>query len=187
MAHFEEKDQDRKAPDDVAATIAPTDGDRRDDAGLGTPLREDTESPDRYDEKITEVPADDADEESSDGRDREEKRPGLQATKSYATDASVATSTGPVAKEQRPWYKKTNPLRWGGIPDVPSERSVSREAKAGFLSKLTFTWMGPLMTVRCRWRAPPCPCFVFFCRISCSRAGRQSPPIRRSAGFDRAS
>ena len=34
-------------------------------------------------------------------------------------------------------------------PPVPEERTASREKKAGLLSKLTFQWMSPLMTVCC--------------------------------------
>ncbi|KAK4142388.1 P-loop containing nucleoside triphosphate hydrolase protein [Dichotomopilus funicola] len=43
-----------------------------------------------------------------------------------------------------------NPLRWrnsGKIPEVPSERQVSREENAGFWSLLSFAWLSPLMSV----------------------------------------
>lgn len=33
------------------------------------------------------------------------------------------------------------------IPPVPEERQISPESVAGFLSKLTFSWMGRLMAV----------------------------------------
>ncbi|KAL9112429.1 MAG: hypothetical protein Q9227_003271 [Pyrenula ochraceoflavens] len=49
--------------------------------------------------------------------------------------------------QQKPWYKKLNPLKRRKKPPVPAERSVSREYSAGFLSLLTFQWMNPLMTV----------------------------------------
>lgn len=78
--------------------------------------------------------------------DREE----LKHTQSYATDTSAVTRTtsrASVPKAKKPWYKEPNPLRWGSIPPVPKERQVSREYKAGFLSKLTFQWMAPLMNV----------------------------------------
>ena len=43
-----------------------------------------------------------------------------------------------------------NPIRrLYRVPPVPEERTASREKKAGLLSKLTFQWMSPLMTV-CR-------------------------------------
>lgn len=79
---------------------------------------------------------------------------GLAATKSYATDTSVATTmaaaaprTGAAAQGPRTWRQRLNPLRWGRIPEVPEERIVSREYGASLLSKLTFEWMTPLMTV----------------------------------------
>lgn len=83
------------------------------------------------------------------GSDVDEKaiRPELKATKSHATDTSVATTTTRRQPESKPWYKTPNPLRWGGVPPVPEERIVSREYKAGFFSQLTFQWMAPLMSV----------------------------------------
>lgn len=73
----------------------------------------------------------------------------LDASRSYATDASAMT--GPPSAVQpaiaKPWCRRINPLRWGAIPPVPKERIVSREYKAGFFSKLTFQWMSPLMAV----------------------------------------
>lgn len=67
----------------------------------------------------------------------------------YATSASgtsVAT-TVPSLVKQKPWYKTPNPMKWGSIPPIPTERGVSREATAGWLSLLTFQWMAPVMTV----------------------------------------
>ncbi|KAJ8122554.1 hypothetical protein ONZ43_g1280 [Nemania bipapillata] len=87
-------------------------------------------------------------EESLDERaDREE----LKRTQSYATDTSTITRTTtrtsmPVAPK-KPWYKTPNPLLWGPIPPVPKEKQESREATAGFFSRLTFQWMAPLMNV----------------------------------------
>ncbi|KAI1180948.1 P-loop containing nucleoside triphosphate hydrolase protein [Nemania sp. FL0916] len=87
-------------------------------------------------------------EESLDERaDREE----LKRTQSYATDASVITRTTTRASvptaSKKPWYKTPNPLLWGPIPPVPKVKQESREASAGFFSKLTFQWMAPLMDV----------------------------------------
>ncbi|KAM0251495.1 hypothetical protein ACHAQJ_008163 [Trichoderma viride] len=84
-------------------------------------------------------------ESRSDQEDDAHKEP-LAATKSYATDASAATTSAAVQYAAKPWYKKVNPMRWGGIPEIPEERTVSREYQAGFFSKLTFQWMTPLMT-----------------------------------------
>jgi ATP-binding cassette subfamily C (CFTR/MRP) protein 1 len=74
---------------------------------------------------------------------------GLLQTKSYATTASgLSASETESTKEveQKPWYKKLNPLKWGPPPPVPKERIPSREYTAGFLSMMTFQWMAPLMS-----------------------------------------
>ncbi|KAL9471438.1 hypothetical protein ACSS6W_009379 [Trichoderma asperelloides] len=84
-------------------------------------------------------------ESRSDQEDDAPKEP-LAATRSYATDASVATTSAAVRYAEKPWYKKLNPMRWGAIPEIPKERIVSREYQAGFFSRLTFQWMNPLMT-----------------------------------------
>lgn len=84
-------------------------------------------------------------ESRSDQEDDTPKEP-LAATRSYATDASVATTSAAVRYAEKPWYKKLNPMRWGAIPEIPKERIVSREYQAGFFSRLTFQWMNPLMT-----------------------------------------
>lgn len=79
-----------------------------------------------------------------------EERTRLDRTKSSVTDASVtttATSRHPE-RDQKPWYKQPNPLRWGKIPPIPKERKVSPEYKASFFNMLFFQWMAPLMTVR---------------------------------------
>ncbi|XP_044714704.1 ABC transporter transmembrane domain-containing protein [Hirsutella rhossiliensis] len=77
--------------------------------------------------------------------------------KSHATDTIVATTMVPpragIERQGRTWRDRANPLRWGGrIPEVPEERIVSREYRAGFLSKLTFDWMSPLMITGCKRR-----------------------------------
>jgi ATP-binding cassette subfamily C (CFTR/MRP) protein 1 len=77
-----------------------------------------------------------------------EKRPVLQQTKSYATTTSAVTRTeSNVEQPKKRWYKKLNPLRWGGIPPVPETRQVCREYNAPFLSLVYFQWMAPLMSV----------------------------------------
>ncbi|KAF2969808.1 hypothetical protein GQX73_g3732 [Xylaria multiplex] len=85
-------------------------------------------------------------EESLDERANREE---LKRTQSYATDTSTITRTTTRASvptaSKKPWYKTPNPLLWGSIPPVPKERQESREASAGFFSKLTFQWMAPLM------------------------------------------
>ena len=65
------------------------------------------------------------------------------------TNASALTTEtrSAIQPPRKPWYKKWNPLRWGKLPPIPKERTVSPEYTAGFLSLLTFQWMQPLMTV----------------------------------------
>lgn len=75
----------------------------------------------------------------------------LIRTTSYATDATsitrTTTRTSVPAASKKPWYKTPNPLLWGPVPPVPKEKQESREASAGFFSKLTFQWIAPLMDV----------------------------------------
>jgi ATP-binding cassette subfamily C (CFTR/MRP) protein 1 len=98
-------------------------------------------------------PVEDPEEEIRRKEESEEQRAEreeLKRTHSHATDASGLTRTttrNSVPFKQKPWYKTPNPLRWGGIPSVPTERTVSPEYAASFLSQLTFNWMGPLMNV----------------------------------------
>lgn len=91
----------------------------------------------------------DDDDDDDDGIETAVSANRLKATKSVATDASVATGAPSTVQPlpSKPWYKQPNPLRWGKIPPVPEERIISREYKASFFSKLTFQWMTPLMTV----------------------------------------
>lgn len=86
-------------------------------------------------------------ESRSDQEEDDKHKEPLAATRSYATDASVATTSAAARYAEKPWYNKLNPMRWGAIPEVPQERTVSREYQAGFFSKLTFQWMNPLMAV----------------------------------------
>lgn len=141
MTQHTDKELELQAPEPAAAAIAPTEVERRDDAGFPTSAR-DVDPRKSLEEQIE--PADDDDTTQD---DEKAVRPTLTQTRSHATTMSLATSTGPVTKQEKPWYRNLNPLRWGPIPSIPTEPIVSREAKAGFWSKLTFTWMGPLMTV----------------------------------------
>jgi hypothetical protein len=83
--------------------------------------------------------------------DERANRDELKHTQSYATDTSTITRTttraSVPAASRKPWYKTPNPLLWGSVPPVPKERQESREASAGFFSRLTFQWMAPLMNV----------------------------------------
>jgi ATP-binding cassette subfamily C (CFTR/MRP) protein 1 len=89
-----------------------------------------------------------ADEPIEDGEDANPRRRDLDRVRTAATATSLTSTAAPTTRlpEQKPWYKQPNPLRWGKIPPVPKERQVCPEYKAGFLSKLFFQWMAPLMS-----------------------------------------
>ncbi|KAJ4140873.1 ATP-binding cassette transporter yor1 [Fusarium equiseti] len=71
----------------------------------------------------------------------------LEEVKTGASEAPTTSpaASGPDPPQKKSWHKKLNPLRWGAPPPVPEKPLKSREHDAGFLSKLTFQWMGPLM------------------------------------------
>ncbi|KAF4965895.1 hypothetical protein FSARC_6365 [Fusarium sarcochroum] len=71
----------------------------------------------------------------------------LEEIKTGASEASTITpaTSGPKPPQKESWRRKLNPLRWGSLPPVPEKPIPSREHGAGFFSKLTFQWMGPLM------------------------------------------
>ncbi|KAI1142928.1 P-loop containing nucleoside triphosphate hydrolase protein [Hypoxylon sp. FL0543] len=48
---------------------------------------------------------------------------------------------------RRPWYSRFGSFRSGAIPSVPKKRTVCPEASAGFFSRLTFSWVKPLLFV----------------------------------------
>ncbi|KAF9877048.1 ABC transporter [Colletotrichum karsti] len=50
-------------------------------------------------------------------------------------------------KRQRNWSQRLNPLKTKYVPLVPEKRQPSLEAKAGFISRLLFTWVTPLMHI----------------------------------------
>ena len=134
MTQLTDKELGLQAPDPAAAAVAPANAERREDAGFGTPVQ-DVDLSKIIDEKIQPFVADH-------NNVQDDENAVLAQTRSHATSASVATT-----KQKKPWYKTWNPLRWGAIPPIPKESIVSREAKAGLWSKLTFSWMGPIMTV----------------------------------------
>ena len=90
------------------------------------------------------------------GREKDpEKRVRRTTTARTTSTAGVSTlstqgdqtrSTEQTSKKKA-WYKRLNPLKRSNKPPVPKERVVSREYEAGFLSRLTFQWMSPLMRV----------------------------------------
>ena len=161
------EEKELKAPDAMAAAVQPTNEERHDE-------------PDFPGEGVLDAGKEKAhdtidavnDDESDRADETDEKPANLAATKSYATDASVVTTATDLNAQYkaRPWYRKMNPLRWGGIPPVPEERIVSREYKAGFFSKLIFQWMAPFMTVRSHF-------FLFALRSCDGSMLRRGAPI----------
>ena len=74
----------------------------------------------------------------------------LNRRRSAATSVSATTQATAAPGQNtapRKWFRRLNPLRWGPLPPVPAERAPCPESTAGFFSLLTFSWMGPLMTV----------------------------------------
>ena len=63
---------------------------------------------------------------------------------------SPAPSSGKSQSDvpRKRWYRRLNPLRSSIAPPVPDKRGPSREYNAGFLSRLVFNWITPLMHVR---------------------------------------
>ncbi|KFY56160.1 hypothetical protein V496_06769 [Pseudogymnoascus sp. VKM F-4515 (FW-2607)] len=137
---------------DPAATVSSTS--RNEPVAVG----DDQDSRSRESYEKTERDERDTDFEKAESRDSDA---GFEKTKSapeakpigeplapYATSASGASAatTVPTVAAKKPWYKTPNPMKWGAIPAVPSEREVSREATAGWFSLLTFQWMAPVMT-----------------------------------------
>tara|TARA_R110002060_G_scaffold48190_2_gene59163 strand:- start:849 stop:1412 length:564 start_codon:yes stop_codon:yes gene_type:complete len=85
-------------------------------------------------------------------KELDEKRPHIDRTKSHATTTSAfSTNDSQIdgQEKNKPWHKKLNPLRWGQVPPVPEERTVSREYTASFLSQVYFQWVAPIMSVSC--------------------------------------
>ncbi|KAK8067194.1 ATP-binding cassette transporter protein [Apiospora hydei] len=116
------------------------------------PLAE-ANAPTNAEDVAPDVPDNDAEDEirhQSEPIQTRQERQEIKRTQSQATDFSNLTRTtsrASIPQKSKPWYKQPNPLRWGSIPPVPTERQVSREYNAGFLSRLTFQWMAPLMNV----------------------------------------
>lgn len=83
---------------------------------------------------------------ASDQEKKEDDRPHVHRTATATTTTSTLTVDS-QPKEQKPWYKRLNPLKRSIKPPIPKERRISREYGASFVSLLTFQWMAPLMSV----------------------------------------
>ncbi|PVI00243.1 hypothetical protein DM02DRAFT_527341 [Periconia macrospinosa] len=69
------------------------------------------------------------------------------STSGVSSFSGELSSTRSSTVARKKWYKRVNPLKWGKKPPIPEKREVSAEYRAGFLSRLTFQWMAPLMVV----------------------------------------
>lgn len=69
--------------------------------------------------------------------------------KDYGKEVGALEAGGKDAKKESFLRKKRelNPLRWQPVPPVPETQNPSAEAVAGLFSKLTLSWIGPLMKV----------------------------------------
>lgn len=74
-------------------------------------------------------------------------------TQTTTTSSLTVESWTPQSEGARPWHKRLNPFKSRGTFPVPKQRTISKEYGAGFLSRLSFQWMAPLMKVAfCRSR-----------------------------------
>jgi len=132
--HQHEKERDEGPADPLAA--------------VGRPENDEDIDEEKEIAEAAASPARDLDEAAS----LREQTEDIKRLRSYASvtsinsaDAVARPSDAPAAKK---WYRKLNPLRWGGIPPVPEVRTVCPEAKASFFNKLFFQWQASLMQVR---------------------------------------
>ncbi|TKA68436.1 hypothetical protein B0A49_08545 [Cryomyces minteri] len=82
--------------------------------------------------------------------EKQVERGGFARTQSSLTSTSDGVDEAKSVDrkgEKKKWTRWLNPFKRSNKPPVPSERIVSREYQAGFLSLLTFQWMAPLMDV----------------------------------------
>ncbi|OAQ99709.1 hypothetical protein LLEC1_02722 [Akanthomyces lecanii] len=139
MADHPEKDleKDLQTPDMLAAIVA------QQDEPAPTADTTDLQPSDKSDSAESHSVVNEKSHRLSEAHDDNELTP----TRTNATDASVGTTaTGLQSQGKKTWKQKLNPLRWGGTPEIPQERIVSREYGANFFSQLFFNWMTPLMT-----------------------------------------
>ncbi|ROT43088.1 ATP-binding cassette transporter protein [Sodiomyces alkalinus F11] len=143
-------DKVTKAPDPLPAAIQPNDQDESAGGPYIIQIGQGDGSKRDDDDGVGESSEEEVKIENPENPEEPEQPPHttLGVTQSHATHLSGAASAlSRTTSETKPWYKTPNPLRWGAIPPVPAERSVSREHTAGFFSLLVFQWMAPLMSV----------------------------------------
>jgi ATP-binding cassette subfamily C (CFTR/MRP) protein 1 len=87
------------------------------------------------------------DVENGDGRSSRGRLARLQSSTSAYSEASDSESNATRSiRKKKPIYKRLNMLK-NNPPPIPKEREVCPEYTAGFLSRLSWQWMQPLMRV----------------------------------------
>lgn len=61
--------------------------------------------------------------------------------------SAPSSQDGLDSADRVPWSRRLNPLKTNKIPPVPEERQPSKEHDANWVSKLTFHWITPLLSV----------------------------------------
>lgn len=134
-------------PSSHAGAAAPPPDDTLAPAGGLPSTREQSKEPSKAGSPGPGSSADSYNDEDTEKRLGYEKEVGLSPD-----DVGALEGGGKDAKKKESFWRKKrelNPLRWQPIPPVPEKQSISAEANAGFFSKLTLSWIGPLMRV-CR-------------------------------------
>ncbi|KAF2134156.1 ABC multidrug transporter-like protein [Dothidotthia symphoricarpi CBS 119687] len=68
------------------------------------------------------------------------------STSAFTETSDVESDARSSIQKKKKWFKRLNPLKQGAKPPVPAEQEICPEYNAGFLSRLTFQWMQPLMS-----------------------------------------
>lgn len=58
-----------------------------------------------------------------------------------------SSQDGSKNEDRVPWSRRLNPLKTNILSPVPEERQPSKEHNANWLSKLTFHWVTPILSV----------------------------------------
>ncbi|KHJ32210.1 putative abc transporter [Erysiphe necator] len=85
------------------------------------------------------------------GHFKKNKKPGKETSSTsraeFNTTRILEFDSSEPPQGEKSWLYKLNPFRQGSVPPVPKEKLVTKEYNAGFISRLYFHWMTPLMAV----------------------------------------
>lgn len=83
------------------------------------------------------------------GHFKKNKKPGKETSSTsraeFNTTRILEFDSSEPPQGEKSWLYKLNPFRQGSVPPVPKEKLVTKEYNAGFISRLYFHWMTPLM------------------------------------------